>query len=237
MSGFHGKRALIAGGSAGIGRAIAAGLAGQGAKVVVAARTAATLNKAATELGAIPIVCDLSSDDAASNLATATIHALGGLDILVLASGFHLSGNITELGGSAFADLLRSNVLGPAALARLLAPSLAAAHGDILIVNSTVVRAQNVKGRAYFAAGQHAMKAFADGLRDELNDSGVRVTSMFPGTTATPRQEKLHEHAGKKYQADRLLQPEDVASLALAALSMPDTAEVTDIVVRPRFKT
>ena len=87
MTGFHGKRALVAGGSAGIGRAIAAGLTGQGAEVAIAARTANTLNKAAREVGAIPIVCDLSSEEAASNLATAAINALGGLDLLVLSSG------------------------------------------------------------------------------------------------------------------------------------------------------
>ncbi len=237
MSGFQGKRVLVVGGSAGIGRAIAAGLAGQGARVAIAARTAAALNLAAAELGAIPIVCDLSSDEAASSLATASINALGGLDILVLSSGFHLSGTIAELAGDAFAEVLRSNVLGPAALARLLVPSLAAVRGDILIVNSSVVSARNVKGRAYFAASQHALKAFAHGLRDEINDLGIRVTSVFPGTTATPRQQRLHEAAGRKYQADRLLQPEDVASIALAALSMADTAEVTDIMVRPRLKT
>jgi len=237
MKAFEGKRVLVTGGSAGIGRAIAAGFAGQGAKVVIAARTAKTLNEAAKDIGAIPIVCDLSSEDAAASLATATIETLGGLDVLVLSSGFHVAGNITELGSSAFADLLRTNVIGPSALARLLAPQLTATHGDILIVNSTVVRAQNIKGRTYFAAGQHAMKAFSDGLRDELNESGVRVTSIFPGTTATPRQKRMHDSSGKKYQPDRLLQPEDVASITLAALSMPATAEVTDIIVRPRFKS
>lgn len=237
MSDLRGKRALVTGGSAGIGRAIATALVTREARVVVAARTTAKLRAAATEIGAVPISADLSTVEAASRLAADAVAALGGLDILVLSSGIHLQGAMTELPEHDFAELLRNNVIGPAALARCLAPALAAGRGDILIINSTVVRAQNIAGRAYYAAGQQAMKSVADGLRDELNESGVRVTSIFPGVTATPRQQHLYQTAGRAYRPEKLLQPEDVASMAVAALSLPPTAEATDIFVRPRHKS
>jgi NADP-dependent 3-hydroxy acid dehydrogenase YdfG len=232
-----GRRALVTGGSSGIGHAIAARLVAAGAQVAIAARDAAKLDVAARETGARPLTSDLSTPQAAAQLAAQATTLLGGLDILVLSSGVYTSGAITELPETAFADLLGPNLIGPAALARCLAQTLAGAKGDVVFVNSTVTRAQNIAGRTYFAAGQHAMKAFSDGLRDELNEVGVRVTSLFPGTTATPRQQRLHEQAGREYRPQLLLQAEDVAAAALAALSLPHTAEITDLYIRPRHKT
>jgi len=73
-------------------------------------------------------------------------------------------------------------------------------------------------------------------LRDEVNEHGIRVTSVFPGSTATPRQARLHEKAGRNYRPERLLQPDDVADAILAALVAKSTSEVTDIYLRPMLK-
>lgn len=235
--GLAGKRALVTGGSSGIGLAIAGMLAAQGVRLAVAARSAGKLEQAAAAIGAVPIVADIASPATAAKLASRAIDALGGLDILVLSSGIHPSGTVAALPEDAFAETLAANVIGPAALVRGAIPVLVGARGDILVVNSTVVRAQNIAGRSFFAASQHAMRAFADGLRDELNESGVRVTSIHPGTTATPRQAALHESSGRPYAPERMLQPSDVAAVALAALSMDHTAEMTDVFVRPRYKS
>jgi NAD(P)-dependent dehydrogenase (short-subunit alcohol dehydrogenase family) len=235
--GLQGRRALVTGGSAGIGRAIATGLVQQGARVAVVARTREPLLECAGAIGALPLVADLATPAAAAELAARALELFGGLDILVLSSGIHVQGSIAELADSALSELLGANLIGPAALAKHLASALCLARGHVVVVNSTVVRAQNIRGRAYYAAGQHAMKAFTDGLRDELNEHGVSVTSIFPGVTATPRQERLHQAAGKDYQPEALLQATDVAAAAMAALRMRDTAEMTDIYIRPKRKT
>jgi NADP-dependent 3-hydroxy acid dehydrogenase YdfG len=86
------------------------------------------------------------------------------------------------------------------------------------------------------AVAQAALKAFADSLRDEVNPYGVRVLSIVPGTTATPRQEQLHAAAGQPYRPELLLQPEDIAELACNALLLPRTAEATDLFIRPMQK-
>jgi len=88
-----------------------------------------------------------------------------------------------------------------------------------------------------FSATQHALKAFTDSLREEINADGIRVLSIFPGRTATPRQATLYKLGGKDYQADLLLQPEDIASIVTAALALPRTAEVTEIHIRPLIKS
>ena len=75
-----------------------------------------------------------------------------------------------------------------------------------------------------------------DSLRDEVNEDGVRVLSVFPGRTATPRQERIHAGEGREYRPERLLQPADVASVVVCALELPRTAEVTDISLRPFLK-
>ena len=71
----------------------------------------------------------------------------------------------------------------------------------------------------------------------EVNADGIRVLSIFPGRTATPRMEKLFAKEGRAYKPELLLQPEDVAEMVTHALRLPRTAEVTDISIRPMQKS
>jgi len=73
-------------------------------------------------------------------------------------------------------------------------------------------------------------------VRAEVNSLGVRVLSVYLGRTATAMQETLFTQEGRPYDAQKLLQPEDVANMVLAALALPSTAEVTDISIRPMAK-
>ena len=81
------------------------------------------------------------------------------------------------------------------------------------------------------------MKAIADSLREEVNADGIRVLSVFPGRTATPRMERLFREEGRAYRPELLLQPRDVAAIVIHALKMPRTAEVTEISIRPCAKS
>ena len=88
-----------------------------------------------------------------------------------------------------------------------------------------------------YSASKHALRAFTDSLRAEVNPSGVRVLSVYPGRTATPMQESIFAAEGRSYDPSRLLQPADVAEMVLAALCLPRTAEVTDLHIRPLQKS
>ena len=133
-------------------------------------------------------------------------------------------------------NLYRINVRAPYALTKALLPAVRASHGQIVFINSSVGLVARASVAAY-AASKHALKAIADSLRSEVNADGVRVITVYPGRTATPQQQKIHNLEGKQYEPGRLLQPEDVAKAILNALAMPRTAEVTDISIRPMQKT
>jgi NADP-dependent 3-hydroxy acid dehydrogenase YdfG len=130
-----------------------------------------------------------------------------------------------------------TNLRGPYAVAKALLPALIAARGEIVFVNSSVVRAASLAGRGQYAAFEHALKAVADSIRDEVNQHGVRVLSIYPGVTATPRQAAIHQQSGAPYSPERMLQPEDVAGMIVAAISLARTAEVYEIFLRPMMKS
>ncbi len=129
----------------------------------------------------------------------------------------------------------RINVRAPYALTKALLPMLRARRGQVVFINSSrgVIAGAGV---GQYAATKHALKAIADSLREEVNADGIRVLSVFLGRTATPMQATIHKLEGKVFQPEKLLQPEDVASVVINALSLPRTAEVTDINIRPLAK-
>ncbi|MGC1303392.1 MAG: SDR family NAD(P)-dependent oxidoreductase [Caulobacteraceae bacterium] len=233
-----GKTALVTGGGGGIGRALCAALLHAGAEVFAAGRTVEPLEAAARSLGPglRAVQCDLADPTQIARLAETIRNRCGGLDILAFSSGLYASGPMAGADVAEFERLLRVNVLGPYALLQQLLDGLKTRRGQVVFVNSSIVHAAAITGRGQYAASQHALRAVADSLRDEVNVDGVRVISVYPGRTATPRQAAIHNGEGRPYRPENLLQPEDVASAILAALVQPDTAEITDIRIRPMRK-
>lgn len=240
MGSFAGQTALVTGASSGIGRALALALAAAGADVALVGRRAETLEKvaaAARSLGASAgtFPADLSEGRGIAALVERLECELARLDILAHAAGVFTLGTTAS---AAVADLDRQyaiNVRAPYALTQALLPMLRRQHGQIVFLNSTIgLRATANAGQ--YAATKHALRAIADSLRDEVNPDGVRVLSVFLGRTATPMQASIHASEGKPYVPDRLIQPDDVAAVVLSALSLPRTAEVTDVSIRPMLK-
>ena len=178
---------------------------------------------------------DLVVDEQLAALTQALLAREDGVDVLVHSAGAISFGDVET---ASIRDLDRqyaANVRAPYLLTQSLLPALRTSRGQIVFINSTVGLAarENV---SQFAATQHALKAIADSLREEINPHGVRVVSVYPGRTATPRQAKIHAIEGKPYPPERLMQPEDVASVVLNALTLPRSTELTDVKVRPMLK-
>ena len=196
------------------------------------------LEELATECGSLTSTypCDMTDDAQLKDLASRIRADFSRIDILVHSSGIIKLGTTETSPVTDFDSQYAANVRGPYILTQLLLPLLREASGQIVVVNSSITRAFNTAGRGSYAATQHAIHAMTNALRDEVNEFGVRVTSIFPGTTATQRQLDLHAISGRRYDPDRMLQPEDVAEAVLFALTMGRTAEVTDLYLRPMLK-
>jgi len=227
-----GSVALVTGASGDIGHAVGDALAGHGLHVVAVARRFDRLADLASRRPQVqPIAADLTI--AADRAAVAdAANGLGRLDLLVLGSGiYRRSDDPTELERQ-----FAANVHGPYALLQAVLPLLIASQGQVVFINSTQGLAAS-PGVGQFAATQHAMRALADSLRDEVNPHGVRVASVFLGRTATTRQAAIFAKEGRAYTPERLLQPADVAGIVLTLFALPPTAEVTNITLRPRLKS
>ena len=229
--------AIDTGASSGIGRAIAARLAARGTRVFAVGRDAARLD-ALVAAGGSRIEArrvDLEAQDASADLAREIRATAGRLDILVHSAG---AISLAPLATASIAQLdaqWSANLRGPWALTRALLPLLVEARGDVVFVNSSIVRHPRAEA-GLFAATQHALRGVADCLRAELNPQGVRVLSVFPGRTATARQRRLHAAEGRRYVPERMLQPDDVAEVVAHAVSLPRTAELTEIHLRPMHR-
>ncbi|HEV8585516.1 MAG TPA: SDR family NAD(P)-dependent oxidoreductase [Methylomirabilota bacterium] len=240
MGAFRDQVAVVTGASAGIGRGIALGLAAQAAAVVLVGRDAARLEDTAARARATsPHVvghrADLAVDADIDALAARVAGEVGGVDILVHAAGVIDYGAVAGAPAAGLDAHYRTNLRAPYALTQALLPMLRARRGQVVFVNSSLGLATRA-GAGQYAATKHALRALADTLRDEVNADGVRVTSVYPGRTASPRQAELHALEGRPYRPERLAQPEDVAAIVIAALGVARTAEITDIRIRPMLK-
>lgn len=241
MTRLKDRIALVTGSSSGIGRAIAIALGAEGAALWLVGRHPETLEEVAKKTrgasaSVIAFKADLTVQEEVRALADRIRSECGALDILVHGAGVHAFGRIESTPIEELDRQLIANVKAPFVLTQALLPLLRSRRGQIVFVNSSAGESARANVGAY-AATKHALRALADSLRDEVNPEGVRVLSLFLGRTATPMQAAIHEVEGKPYRPDLLLQPEDVASMVVSALSLPRTAEVTEIRIRPMNKT
>ena len=232
-----GKRALVTGGSKGIGKAIARQLAWEGVDVVISARNAEELAATAGELAAetgrkvVGFAADTSKDAEVKALVAAAVEALGGLDILVNAAakpgGQAPPPKLAEVTDALFWDDVDVKVMGYLRTAREAAPHMAAGGwGRIINVSGLAARQT---GSIIGSIRNVAVAALTKNLADELGPKGINVTVVHPGLTRTERTEgrvaQLAAAAGTT--------PEEAEKRMTANVTigrMVDAAEIADIV-------
>ena len=238
-SSLNGSFALVTGATSGIGLAIATALAGQGAKLFIVGRDTKRLDQAKRAIGGgadiVPVTCDLESETDIQHIHAELARHTERLDVLVHSAGWISLGDIASLTSRDLDRHYRINTRAPMLLTNALLPLLKNAQGQIVFINSSVgLRTKD--GVGAYAASKHALRAIADTLRAEINTFGVRVTSVYPGNTATPMQASILSTSGRTIPEEHMLQPSDIASVVIHALLLPRTAEITDIHVRPFCK-
>jgi NADP-dependent 3-hydroxy acid dehydrogenase YdfG len=239
---FEGQTAIITGASGAIGQAIATRLLDGGATVCLVGRSReslaglqATMNWPAERVHRC--VVDFLGDDATlTQFCTSFGRRFARLDILVHCAGAIAVGCVQNAPVEDLDAQYRVNVRAPFRLTQLLLPQLIADRGQIVFINSSAgLNAR--RGLAQYSATKHGLRAVADSVREEVNEHGVRVLSVFLGRTASKMQAAVHEREGRPYRPELLLQPDEVGSVVVHALGLPRTAEVTDVSMRPLLKS
>ena len=196
---------LITGAGSGIGAALADVLHARGDSLVLLARSPERADELGARWdGAATLVADLA--DPAS---LADLELPDSLDsVRARRREWSTSAPVADLTAEQWREQLDVNLVAPAELTRLALPALRAARGTVVFVNSGAGLHANPQWSAY-AASKYGLRALADSLRAEETEHGVRVTSVYPGRTATPMQEKVHEQEGKEYDAGDVDPPRD----------------------------
>jgi short-subunit dehydrogenase len=174
-----GSRALITGATGGLGAAIARRLHARGAVVLLSGRRADALERLRAELGdrVEVLVADLADREAVAALA----ERAGKVDVLVANAGIPASGNFTSFDPGRVDRALDVNLRAPMQLALAFAPSMKErGFGHMVFVSSTNGKVATA-GSSVYSATKFGMRGFALGLREDLDGTGVGVTTVFPG--------------------------------------------------------
>lgn len=138
-----------------------------------------------------------------------------------------------ELVAGQIREQINVNMIAPMILTRALLPALRRARGLVLIANLTATLSPDAAGRSAYVASKSGVRGFAEILRQEESSHGVRVTTVFPGRTDTPMQERVHEQEKRVYDAARLMRPDTVARSILHVVDLPADATIHDLTIRP----
>jgi short-subunit dehydrogenase len=230
-----GKQVIVTGASSGIGAAVARHLAGLGASLTLLGRDRTRLSQVARGCAGASAIRLLSSDfgrpGSVARLARQLRAQRAGLRAMIHAAGEYSGASLAQESGIDFKRLMQVNAQAGIALSLALRSRLAG-MGDVVFINSSITQRPALHA-AFYSASKHALLALTDSLREEFNSSGIRVTSIFPGRTASPMQQALARADRAAYDPGRLIQPADIAQLVASVLLTPRTAEITDIYLRP----
>jgi 3-oxoacyl-[acyl-carrier protein] reductase len=182
---LSGRRALVGGGSSGLGAAIGSSLADEGARVALAARDGERLAAQAAAIGGLAVPADLSRPEGPAGAVAAAVAAFGGLDLLVVNSGGPPGGSFDELDEAAWDAAIDGVLRSTLRLIRSGLPHLRASDAPaILIVLSSSVR-EPIPGLTTSNVLRPGLAGLIKSLSAEI--APVRINGLAPGRIATPR--------------------------------------------------
>jgi 3-oxoacyl-[acyl-carrier protein] reductase len=223
-------RALVTGGSSGIGRAIAALLIERGGKVVVSGRKEEALRAAATAIGAIPVRGDVGIEADARRMVSTTIRELGGYNVLINNAGFGRFAPLLEVTADDMRSVWETNVLGATLVARESARHFVE-HGGGNIVNiASTAGSRGYAGGSAYSSSKFALSGLTECWRAELRKHDIRVMQVNPSEVLT----NFFASSGRgpaRGENPTKLHSEDIAHTVASMLEAPDRGFVTDVTV------
>lgn len=211
-------RALVTGGSSGIGKATAKAIIEAGGEVVIAARGKDRLQNVADEIGAIPIQCDVSVESEVIDLVDQTIDELDGYNVLINNAGYGEFSKLVNLSVNDFEEQLKTNTIGAMMVARESAKHfIKKDYGNIINVSSTAGK-RGFEGGTAYVASKFAMGGMTECWRDELRGHNIRVMQINPSEVQT----QFSENAGRgsrPFNETKLI-ADDIADAICSMLSL-----------------
>ena len=232
------KNTLVIGGGSGMGEAIALSFAEQGWSVVVAGRSISKLENVASKLSERVQFKTRSVDvglrSSVESLFDWFKHEVGDLDILVNCAGLNVPDrSMYRLSPEDWDLLMRVNATGAYDCMRFALDNMGP-RGDGVIINISSVagkRAAPLGGVAYNAS-KFAMTALGATVAEEVRETGIRITSIFPGEVNTPILDNRPTPPSESHR-QRILQPEDVAAAVLMVANLPQRAHIPELIIKP----
>jgi len=225
---LDGAVALVTGGSEGIGRAIAASLAAEGAKVTITARSEDKLQAAAAELGIDWSAGDVGLEADAVRMVKSVVEKHGRLDILVNNAGIGSGGPLVDMELEELERVYRTNVFGAFLMAREAARQFVSQGSGELINVSSTSGLSGGPGATAYSSSKFALRGMTECWRHELRRHDVRVMLVNPSEVLTDFSAKL----GRTQQnSPKKLRPEEIADAVVGALKIDNRGFVPEFAV------
>lgn len=218
------KSALVTGGSAGLGLALARMLRKEGYELTLVARRPEALEEAAAELGALAISANLADADECVRVVAAHAERHEGMNVLVNCAGLGIMGSFADQDTKRIGLQLDVNLRATMIVTREALPHLRASRGHVITLAS-IAGTIPQRGLAVYSATKAALIAFTSSINREEAEHGVRATAISPGFVAT----RMTDWTG--IPAEEQIQPEDIAALARTVLGLSPHARIPNIVV------
>jgi len=229
-----GSKAVVTGGSKGIGYAIARALVGAGADVSISARNEDEIDRTVAELNklgagrCVGFVCDVREEAQVRSFFAKTLDALGGLDILINNAGIGLFASVESMNGDDFRAVIETNLCGVFYCCHEAIPLLKQRGSGYIINVSSLAGANPHAEMAAYNASKFGLNGFTEALMQEVRHDGIKVSYIMPGSVNT-------EFGGDEPSAAKSwqLQPEDIAQVVIDLLNYPQRALPSRIEIRP----
>lgn len=230
------RKAVITGATKGIGRAIAEALATEGYDLAICSRHQADLDALKADfterfptIKLIAHAVDVSQKAEVLAFAAAITDAWKRVDVLVNNAGIILFGTIRDDAEDTLDTMINVNLMSAYHLTRALLPvMLARKRGYIFTICSTASLRPYVNCGSY-SISKFALLGFSRNLREELKETGIKVTSILPGSTWSD------SWAGFDAPESRLMQARDIAEVVMSALRMSPSAVIEEVLMRPQL--
>jgi len=198
MERYQGKKAVIIGGTSGMGLATAKMLLDGGAHVLVTGRSEAGLESAQKEIGkrAIVVPSDARSLTDIDALASRVKAEFETFDLLSISAGFSIPAPLGSITEANYDEMFNLNAKGPLFAVQKLAPLIT--WGGAVVFTTSIANAKGMPGSAAYGAAKAAVRSFTRTLAAELIPEGIRVNAVSPGPTDTPIVDKVFRDAAPK---------------------------------------